>query len=556
MKRMLIVLAALFALGRTAGARAEDAQSAFSAFDPVLDMVIAGLSGDESVQESDDFNISMLQCALTDGKDPVKSVGLEYMDLDGNGVPELILGQTENEWEDRFLFDIWALRDGKPVLAARGWERNRLYLTYDFQSETYSLYNEGSNSAFESLWRTGAIRGGEAVWEHTLVYNSEDGKKETWTLDGKIIAEEEAEALTEQWKEGLMDPELFFLSAREEAKLMYGSEGDFPDLPEFQESPDGPDQAEEEFTVSGRVTEGGPPLTIRVKDTGEFAGAAEEPDHILAVSVTAEDGSLLQTFTCASAEIPGGLEPSAADRLARFADMNFDGYQDLVLLTALGAYNEFDVFCLWNPEAGQFDPVTTGSEWNFEKEAFDGSPVPLELCNFELLPGQNGLSGVLLSTERNGYANYRYLAYRWEAPGFPVLAAAFEVYDAGKDQIGDRMYRFASQGEKLWEHVYPESWYYEQTNRHGARKEAFLNLLWKAPETAKVTKTKWVNLRERDTTKSKSMAKLTAGTEVQVLCRDISRGWDLVLWDTGKPDGKLYGNRREIGYIQNRFLTK
>ena len=41
-----------------------------------------------------------------------------------------------------------------------------------------------------------------------------------------------------------MDPELFFLSAREEAKLMYGSEGDFPDLPVFQESPDGPDQAD------------------------------------------------------------------------------------------------------------------------------------------------------------------------------------------------------------------------------------------------------------------------------------------------------------------------
>ena len=554
MKKSLLAFAFFFALWGLSGALAEDAREALSAYDPVLDMVIAGLSGDEAIQESDDFNISMLQCALTAGTDPMKSVGLEYMDLDGDSVPELILGQTENEWEDRFLFDIWALSDGEPVLAARGWERNRLYLTYDFMSGTYSLYNEGSNSAFESLWRTGAIADGKADWTHTLVYN---GETETvWTLDGDPIPEEEAEALQEEWREGLMDPELFYLSARDEAKLMYGSEGDFPDLSGFPDFPDEPGQPEEKFLVSGRITENGPAITVLVKDTGEFAGAADEPDHVLEVSITAEGGNALQTFTYDSAEMPGGLEPSAADRLARFADVNFDGFQDLVLLTALGVYNEFDVFCLWNPETGKFDPVMKSSPWSFEKEAFDNATAPLELCNFELLPGRDGLSGVLLSTERDGYANYRYLAYRWEAPGFPALAAAFEVFGAGKDRIGDRLYRFASQVEKLWEHVYPENWYYELTNRHDGRKEAFLELLWKAPETATVQKTNWVNLREMDTTKSKSLAKLPAGTEVQVLRRDISRGWDLVLWDTGKPDGVFFGNRREIGYIQNRFLTK
>ena len=551
MKKKRIGFAVLLALLVLSGAYAEDTRLALEAFDPVLDMVIAGLSGDETVQESDEFNISMLQCALTDGKDPMKSVGLEYMDLDGDAVPELILGQRENEWEDRFLFDIWALSDGKPVLAARGWERNRLYLTYDFMSGTYSLYNEGSNSAFESLWKTGAIEDGKAVWTHTLIYNSET--ETVWTLDGDPLPEAEAEALQEEWREGLMDPELFHLSAREEAKRMYGSEGDFPELPDF---PEEPDQPKEEFRVSGRIQENGPVISVLVKDTGKFAGAAEEPDHVLEVSVAAEDGSLLQTFSYTSAEMPGGLEPSAADRLARFADLNFDGFQDLVLLAALGVYNEFDVFCLWNPGESKFDPVMQNSPWNFEKEAFDSGTTPLELCNFELLPGQNGLSGVLLSVERNGYANYRYLAYRWESSGFPVLAAAFEVFDAGKERIGDRMYRFASQGEKLWEHVYPENWYYELTSHHGARKEAFLELLWKTPEIAEVRKTNWVNLREMDTTKSKSMAKLPVGTEVQVLCRDISRGWDLVLWDTGKPDGVFFGNRKEIGYIQNRFLTK
>lgn len=551
MKRTLFLLVVFIALQNLSGFCEESRREVLSAYDSILDMVIDGLSGNEEIQETNDFNASMVQCALSAGTDPMKSVGMEYLDLDGDGTPELILGQTENEWEDRFLFDIWALQGRKPVLVARGWERNRLYLTYDFVSETYGLYNEGSNSAFESIWRTGTIRNGKVIWEHTLIFNSESA--EIWTLDGNPIPEDRGESLSEQWKQNLMDPELFFLSAREEAKLEFGSEGDFPGFSEisnFQE------QAEDEFAVCGRVSESESLVTIRVKDTGEFTGAIEEPDHVLEVSVIAEDGSTLQTFTYASIETPRGLESRAGMHIMRFTDINCDGYRDLVLITAVGVYNEYCVLSLWNPKENRFDPLMSGSRWDFENERFENEIIPLELCNMEIWADKYGFSGAILSSERDGCAHYQFLAYRWEVSDYPTLVGAFEVFDAGNDRIGDRMYLFENESEKCWEHVYPESWYYGETDVYGTRKKAFLKMLWDTPETAKVTKTNWVNLREMDTKQSRSLAKLNAGEEVHVLYRDASPGWDLVLWDTGVAEGPFSGNHQEIGYIQNRFLTK
>ena len=557
MKKLWMPLSALLViLGLCAAAAGED-QGALSAYDPVLDRIAAGLMGDEAVQQAEDFNISMLQNAVTAGLDPMRAVGLLYEDLDGDGAPELILGQTESEFPDRFLYAIWTLADGKPSLAAEGWERNRLYLTYDFSAGRYGLYSEGSDSAFQSQWRTGEFRGGRAVWRHTLQYDSEAG--EAWTLDGAAIEEEEALSLSEEWRESLVDPELFYLTAREEAKAAYGAAGDFPDLPPFSGDPDedgAPQEADTAFVFSDRVRQDAPLLTIEIRDTGEFTGAAEEPSLVLRVSVTAEDGTLLQSFTYPSMETPEGMAGSPQNRMARFSDMNFDGYGDLVLLTAMGAYNEFVVFCLWNPEAGRFDPVMTACPWNFEKEAFDYEAEPLELCGFLRLPGRDGMPDRLLSTVRDGYAYTKLCVYEWEAPDFPVLLAAFQVYSAQGGKIGDRAYRFASQGEKLWEHVYPEDWYAGRADPGGARREAFLEWLSGAERTAKVANTNWVNLRERDTTRSKSLSKLKAGAEVEVLKKNISPGWDLVLWDTGKPDEAFLGNRREIGYIQNRFLTK
>ena len=186
-----------------------EAQAQTEAYSPVLDMYIAGLSGDEAVQELDEFNISCLLCPMYDeAPDPLQTIGCAFLDLDGDAVPELLIGGTEALGE-RFLFDVWTLENDAPVLALRGWERNRMYLRSDESGITF--YNEGSNSAFESIFRLGRLVEGSMEWTYTLLCITDE--ETVWTLNDAPVGEDEANRLLQQWQEGVFDPELTPLAA-------------------------------------------------------------------------------------------------------------------------------------------------------------------------------------------------------------------------------------------------------------------------------------------------------------------------------------------------------
>ena len=72
------------------------------------------------------------------------------MDLDGDGSEELLLGWVGNDiWnlDDGYVFAIYTLSEGQPVLAVEGWERN----TYVLGADGY-LYNFGSSGADRTQW--------------------------------------------------------------------------------------------------------------------------------------------------------------------------------------------------------------------------------------------------------------------------------------------------------------------------------------------------------------------------------------------------------------------
>lgn len=127
---------------------------------------------------------------------------------------------------------------------------------------------------------------------------------------------------------------------------------------------------------TGRVREAMPPLTVAVTQRGGFDDAARHP-YTLAAQIIANDGSLTQEIVWQSNETP---KRERAAALVRFVDYNFDGYNDLQLLTAQGARNVFYVFALWNPDTGRFDDVMHGGERlpGGEKCA---AAHPLEVCN-------------------------------------------------------------------------------------------------------------------------------------------------------------------------------
>ena len=158
--------------------------------------------------------------------------------------------------------------------------------------------------------------------------------------------------------------------------------------------------ADSSSVYTGHVHPELPMLTLTVTDTGK---RTEEPagDNILQVVIEAQDGSLSQSLTWESIESPA-FERIAS--LARLMDLNFDGYNDLVLLTAQGARNVFFAFSLWDVEAKQFRPVYQDCEWLHEESRFSDEIKQVELCNPELFPEKR----MLLSDVQDGCARERF----------------------------------------------------------------------------------------------------------------------------------------------------
>lgn len=88
--------------------------------------------------------------AWTDTDSLLDRTGYVQMDLNGDGSPELLLGWLGNEFwnlNEGYVFAIYTLVDGQPVLAVEGWERSTYVL-----GEDGFLYHCGSSGADRTEW--------------------------------------------------------------------------------------------------------------------------------------------------------------------------------------------------------------------------------------------------------------------------------------------------------------------------------------------------------------------------------------------------------------------
>ena len=290
-----------------------------------------------------------------------------------------------------------------------------------------------------------------------------------------------------------------------------------------------------------------PPVTIRVTDAGQSGDALRE--NLLRAEIAATDGSCAQTIEWKS------METSAHDgaaALVMLRDVNFDGYNDLMLLTAQGARNVFHALSVYHPEERCFMPVMQGSAWSTQEKAFSWESIQLELCNTELHPDERRL----LSSVADGYRFQTEIIYEWEGITGLAPKSVVDVYDAGEGQIGELLYLYATGITRCWDAAYPEEWYYGQEGvfqeRLSSCRALTLTRALSDPELARVSNVDWVNLRQRDSKASPSLAKLDAGTEVCVLARGLGtdKGWVRVYM---QPEGDEVGL---TGYIWHRYLER
>lgn len=93
--------------------------------------------------------MSALAAYYYDGN-PTANVGFGFEDLDRDGSLELIIGAIANKDLDPAIFEIWTLRNGVPTMLCQSGYRNRYYLEYQQDDNSWLIANEGSGSAFNS----------------------------------------------------------------------------------------------------------------------------------------------------------------------------------------------------------------------------------------------------------------------------------------------------------------------------------------------------------------------------------------------------------------------
>ena len=130
----------------------------YAAYDALL-AEISGLRRSGASEVQTDFSHDLLSV-----NDYYQTPGWLLRDLDGDGIPELLLGA---DWGDghTVIFNIYCLDGAKAVRVVDGWSRSRWYLCTDG-----SLANEGSSSAFESSYSYYRYTSGELQHLETLLY--------------------------------------------------------------------------------------------------------------------------------------------------------------------------------------------------------------------------------------------------------------------------------------------------------------------------------------------------------------------------------------------------
>ena len=130
----------------------------YAAYDALL-AEISGLRRSGASEAQTDFSHDLLSA-----NDYYQTPGWLLRDLDGDEIPELLLGA---DWGDghSVIFNIYRLDGAKAVRVVDGWNRNRWYLCTDG-----SLANEGSSSAFESSSSYYRYTSGELQHLETLLY--------------------------------------------------------------------------------------------------------------------------------------------------------------------------------------------------------------------------------------------------------------------------------------------------------------------------------------------------------------------------------------------------
>ena len=144
------------------------------AYENILNVAKEVLNGNPAANENKTISVIFNMLA---GTDIAANAGFYVTDLDGNGTPELLLGENQPMSDSTVFYDLYTIKDGELVHVFDGWDRNRYYLCTNG-----GFANEGSSSAFESSTAYYYYTDGELRLMQSLIYNSNANSENPWRL--------------------------------------------------------------------------------------------------------------------------------------------------------------------------------------------------------------------------------------------------------------------------------------------------------------------------------------------------------------------------------------
>ena len=128
-----------------------------------------------------DNDLSPLVAHYYDGN-PLDNVGFTFMDLDGDGIWELIIGAIANAEQDPLVFEIWALKNDEPVLIAQSGAHNRYYLQYAQEDCLWSVAYEAENGAANHAVYYLQLFEGKFMVIQGIVFDAVANEKAPWFM--------------------------------------------------------------------------------------------------------------------------------------------------------------------------------------------------------------------------------------------------------------------------------------------------------------------------------------------------------------------------------------
>lgn len=128
-----------------------------------------------------DHEMSPLVAHYYEGK-ALDNVGFTFMDLDGDGIWELIIGAIKNAEQDPLVFEIWTLKNDEPVMVAQSGARNRYYLQYAEEDNLWSVANEAENGAANRAVYYLQLIEGEFEVMQGIVFDAAANEKAPWFM--------------------------------------------------------------------------------------------------------------------------------------------------------------------------------------------------------------------------------------------------------------------------------------------------------------------------------------------------------------------------------------